>query len=94
MTHVWYWKGDGGSKGNLDTLYRGQSTSWWTSFSYANAARQEMMNHLVSANFTVTGEGTQQSAVTVDLTLRPRTTVAEGPGNRNYRLRTMVRPRN
>jgi hypothetical protein len=108
IPHCYYWKGDGSSNGNLDTLYRSQFAQSFfeifgfyfynvtNTFSTANTAgrRREMMNHVVGTNFTIANQGTSSSLVTLNMTLRGRPDLAEGPGNRNFNFRTMARPRN
>ena len=88
---VWYWRGDGGTYGETRIIYRGVGAG----FGAANGNRQELANFIVpnpSGNNTFTDAGGGLYAI--ELTTRPNPAAPVGEGNRNYALRTRVRPRN
>lgn len=89
---VWYWRGNGGALGTNTIMYRGTGAT----IAAANLNRQDLANLIVFPNpsgnniFIDSGGG----LYTIELTVRPRPTAAVGRENRNYTLRTQVRPRN
>lgn len=88
---VWYWRGNGGAFGTNSIIYRGVGNT----IAAANLNRQELVNFIVtnpSGNliFIAAGGG----LYTIELTVRPRPTQPIGRDNRNYSVRTQVRPRN
>ncbi len=98
-TLVWYWQGNTASDttgfGDRTYLYRGIGNT----INVAYNARQQLANFIVnnpSGNdiFSFIGPPPDRSYLIIELTLRPNPSAAEGPGNRNYTLRTQVRPRN
>lgn len=91
MYRVWYWRGNGGSAGSVNILYRG----FGPDFALANTFREELANLIVdnsSANQIFVNPGPK--LYTIELTVRPRPTLPTGRENRDYTLRTKVRPRN
>ncbi|MFH0790310.1 MAG: prepilin-type N-terminal cleavage/methylation domain-containing protein [Candidatus Omnitrophota bacterium] len=101
---VWYWRGNGGGTGNTDILYRGTGVA----FAAANANRQELANFVVN-NPDVVNNGTgllpsdglpdrifrlSNNVVCLELTLRPIPAQPVGRENRDYNIKTQVRPRN
>jgi prepilin-type N-terminal cleavage/methylation domain-containing protein len=96
---IWYWKGDGATHGNVSFLYRAFTDDSDT-FAHANttAHRMELARFLVNTTsgeiFNVTDRGSTNSTVTIELNMRPKPNQPEVSGNRNYTLRTRVRPRN
>lgn len=87
---VWYWRGNGGITGDVNTLYRG--TGWSFTDAYLN---RRTLTHTIVGNtsgnniFSVPESG----LCTIELTVRPRPTVSVGSYNRNYTLRTQARHR-
>ncbi|OGX26658.1 MAG: hypothetical protein A3J51_00445 [Omnitrophica WOR_2 bacterium RIFCSPHIGHO2_02_FULL_45_21] len=79
---VWYWRGDGGTYGQTQIIYRGAGAG----LGAANGNRQELANFIVdnsSGNpiFALAG-----GRVTIELTASKE--------SKSYSLRTQVRPRN
>ncbi len=87
---VRYFRGNGAGFGPTSTLYRKSGAGLGPP-----ADRQELANFAVDNpsgnNIFIDASG---GLYTIELTARPRPTDPEGPGNRNYTLRTQVRPRN
>lgn len=87
---VRYWRGNGLSFGNTTTLYRKTGPGLGPP-----SLTQELANFIVdnpSGNNIFIGGG--GSLYRFELTVRPKPTQPEGPGNRSYTLRNYVRPRN
>lgn len=87
---VRYFRGNGASFGPTSALYRKSGAGLGPP-----ADRQELANLIVdnpSGNniFIDVGGGLYR----IELTVRPKPTQPEGPGNRSYTLRNQVRPRN
>jgi len=77
-TQVWFWQGDGGIRGDIDKIYRGEGN--WAS---ANGSRQELAGYVAAnpsgnALFTLTG-----SIVTIEITTQSN--------DRQLTLRSQVR---
>jgi len=104
--HVWYWRGDAGSLGNSDTLYRGTGADLNT----ANANRRELARFLAdnpdmvdNSNGSLVPDGLADPIfikpagsylVYLELNFRPNPALAEGPGNLRFTVMSQVRPRN
>lgn len=76
---VRYWRGDGGTYGDQNIIYRGQGSG----MSGANSNRKELVNFIDCSNaiFSVT-----DGLVTIDFTVKN--------GNSSFRLKTSARPKN
>lgn len=107
-TRVWYWRGNTASDttgfGDRTFIYRGTGNN----IAAAYPGRQQLANFIVD-NPDLVNNGTglppadglvdptfilNNGLLTVELTLRPRPTVAVGRENRNYTLITQARPKN
>ena len=92
---IYFWRGATGV-GQANVLYYGQ-VNW--NKDLADAAdpdvRRELCRFVVSATdiFNVSGCSSGNCTVELNLTVRPRPDQPTGPGNQNYNLRTLVRPR-
>lgn len=88
---VWYWRGDDGTYGSRNTLFRGTGAG----LGNANNNRQELANLIVDNpsgnNIFIDAGG---NLYTIELTVRPKPTEPESSGNRSYTSRTQARPRN
>ncbi|OQX54088.1 MAG: hypothetical protein B5M48_01650 [Candidatus Omnitrophica bacterium 4484_213] len=84
---VRYFRGNNGAFGPTRTLYRKSGAGLGPP-----ADRQELANFIVdNPNFNWDAA---VGVLTIELTVRPRPSDPEGRDNRNYTLRTQVRPRN
>lgn len=86
---VRYFRGNGAGFGPTNVLYRKSGAGLGPP-----ADRQELANFIVdnpngNPIFSLVG-----GVLTIELTVRPRPQDPEGRGNRNYTVRTQVRPRN
>jgi prepilin-type N-terminal cleavage/methylation domain-containing protein len=95
---IYYFMGDSTFGGDPNVLYRSQVTSA-QDLSIADdvAVRKELCRFVVNGTeiFNVSsGCTTGNCSVVINLTVRPKPDQPEGPGNRNYSYRTLVRPRN
>jgi prepilin-type N-terminal cleavage/methylation domain-containing protein len=92
----YYWRGKTGL-GVPYVLYRSQVNSGQdlTQAKQVNK-RQELCRFVVDGTdlFNVYNCSVNNCSVAINLTVRPKPDQPEGPGNRNYSFRTLVRPRN
>lgn len=94
--YIWYWRGNTSSDttglGNRAYLYRGVGMT----IAAAYSVRQPLTTFMAdnpSLNDIFTSAGISLF-ITIELTLSPDPTLPPGPNNREYTLRTRVRPRN
>ncbi len=93
-TRVWYWRGDGGTLGSVDTIYQGVGMGGGT----ANNNRQELINFVVdnsSGDPLFSINPNMQNMVILELTVRPNPSLPSTPqSNPNYTLTSQLRVRN
>lgn len=93
-TRVWYWRGNGGKFGGVDTIYQGVGMGKGT----ANSNRQELVNSVVdnpSGALLFSIHPNMQNMIIIELTVRPDPSLpATSRSNPNYTLTSRVRVRN
>lgn len=93
-TRVWYWRGNGGNFGSVDTIYQGIGMGTGT----ANSNRQELVNSVVdnpSGALLFSINPNIQNMLILQLTVRPNPSLPATSGsNPNYTLISQIRVRN
>jgi prepilin-type N-terminal cleavage/methylation domain-containing protein len=95
---IYYFRGHSSFGGDPYVLYRSLVTSGQDLTTADDVTvRKELCRFVVNGTeiFNVSsGCTTGNCSVAINLTVRPKPDQPEGPGNRNYSYRTLVRPRN